>query len=378
MEFTKPGISSLYKNRHTLLRNWADRFIIMQRLPEIMAQETGMACPSCGSAKTVKAGMKKLKREIAQRYRCTVCQKYFSSRKLKGKSYSPEIILNAVSLYNVGHTLEGAKALISKRFKTAIPLTTIHSWIEGCRHICTFSRLRKQACKLYTPNSIIHTQTLKHVQPYAFKFHKAKLKILLEENPQFSPLKTYLEKISSGNFPHHIFTYNKTKDNANVQRASQIQFEHLNIKITKKSNQENQLATLALHLATTNKQRHQAIQDFMLINDSSTIAIEVPVYLTNWDAGYYRNQRGFKFPLQNYTTPITGHIDLLQIRNGIIHILDYKPEAIKQKPVEQLTVYALALSRKLNLPLFHFKCAWFDENDYFEFFPLHAVYKRKV
>ena len=115
----------------------------------------------------------------------------------------------------------------------------------------------------------------------------------------------------------------------------------------------------------------------MLINDSTTIAVEVPVYLTNWDAGYYKNQRGFIFPLNNYATPITGHIDILQIRNNLLHILDYKPNADKINPIEQLTIYALALSRKLNLPLYFFKCAWFNENNYYEFFPLHLVYKLK-
>ena len=40
---------------------------------------------------------------------------------------------------------------------------------------------------------------------------------------------------------------------------------------------------------------------------------------------------------------ITGHIDLVQIRNGQVHILDYKPNAAKEKPIEQLTLYALAL-----------------------------------
>jgi len=114
----------------------------------------------------------------------------------------------------------------------------------------------------------------------------------------------------------------------------------------------------------------------MLINDSTTIAVEVPVYLTNWDSGYYKHQRRFVFPLNNYTTPITGHIDILQIRNRLIHILDYKPEASKSKPIEQLTIYSLALSRKLNLPLYHFKCAWFDESSYYEFFPLHVVYPK--
>ena len=37
----------------------------------------------------------------------------------------------------------------------------------------------------------------------------------------------------------------------------------------------------------------------------------------------------------------------------------------------------MALSKKLNLPLSDFKAAWFDENNYFEFFPLHAVYEKQ-
>jgi len=72
---------------------------------------------------------------------------------------------------------------------------------------------------------------------------------------------------------------------------------------------------------------------------------------------------------------ITGHIDFVQIRNGMVHILDYKSNASKEKPIEQLTLYALALSRLTGLRVFNFKCAWFDEKDYFEFYPLHVVYK---
>ena len=74
---------------------------------------------------------------------------------------------------------------------------------------------------------------------------------------------------------------------------------------------------------------------------------------------------------------ITGHIDILQIRNGMVHLLDYKPNAEKERPIEQLTLYAMALSRLTGLRLFEFKCAWFDEKDYFEFYPLHVLHKTK-
>jgi ATP-dependent exoDNAse (exonuclease V) beta subunit len=111
----------------------------------------------------------------------------------------------------------------------------------------------------------------------------------------------------------------------------------------------------------------------MIANDSVTVAVEIPVYLTQTDIAYYRD-RGFT--LNFNSAVITGHIDFLQIRNGFVHLLDYKPEARKEKHAHvQLTIYALALSRRCNLPLKNFKCAWFDEKDYFEFYPLQGVYR---
>ena len=89
-----------------------------------------------------------------------------------------------------------------------------------------------------------------------------------------------------------------------------------------------------------------------------------------------KTQLGFEI-IGDLPELITGHIDILQIRNGQIHILDFKPKAEKEKPIEQLTLYAMALSRLTGLRLFEFKCAWFDEKDYFEFFPLHVLHKTK-
>ena len=151
------------------------------------------------------------------------------------------------------------------------------------------------------------------------------------------------------------------------------------------------------------------VQKFMLANDTVTVATEVPVYLRREDLAHMQTQLGFqlfkkvgnrkskirnsksetnandqnsKCALQEMTPDdlprlITGHIDLVQVRNGTIHILDYKPNAAKEKPIEQLTLYAMALSRLTGLRMYCFKCAWFDEKDYFEFFPLHVVYKGK-
>jgi len=44
-----------------------------------------------------------------------------------------------------------------------------------------------------------------------------------------------------------------------------------------------------------------------------------------------------------------------------VHILDYKPDARTNKPIAQLAIYALALTRRVpGLKLFDIKCAWCD------------------
>ncbi|MEK0336573.1 MAG: hypothetical protein QQN41_03960 [Nitrosopumilus sp.] len=333
-------------------------------------------CPNCTSKDTIKRGKRKRKFRDIQQFQCKNCEKFFLQENQQNKTYPLKIVLSSISNYNLGYNLNQTRQKIQSKHKIEIPISTISSWLNQYKTICAFARLRKQAIKQYSPKNIIQKQTLNHIQPYTFKYHKAKLNTLIKENPKFATIKNYIEKINQKNFPHRIFTYNKEQNNE--QRASQLKFEHLKIETKTKNNFACKLASLALNLATTNNQRHESIQNFMLINDSTTIAVEIPIYLTNWDAGYYRNQRGFAFPLNNYQTPITGHIDILQIRNGLIHILDYKPEANKTNAIEQLTIYSLALSRKLNLPLYHFKAAWFDENNYYEFFPLHAVYEKQV
>jgi hypothetical protein len=123
------------------------------------------------------------------------------------------------------------------------------------------------------------------------------------------------------------------------------------------------------------KRRHDELQRFMLATDSVTVAVEVPIIPSPDDLVHFRDQAGFHIPIETSAT-LTGHIDFLQIRHGAIHIRAYKPGANREKPIAQLMVYALALSRRTGLRLYDFVCAWFDEHHYFDFYPLHVVHKR--
>ena len=122
------------------------------------------------------------------------------------------------------------------------------------------------------------------------------------------------------------------------------------------------LAGFALKVCSANPERHTAVENFMLINDSSTVACEVPVWL--WE--------------KNLDMGISGHIDVLQIRGSKIYVLDFKPNALgenEQKVASQLFWYASGLSFRTKIPLSNFRCAWFDDRNYFEFIPIDAKVK---
>ena len=69
-------------------------------------------------------------------------------------------------------------------------------------------------------------------------------------------------------------------------------------------------------------------------------------------------------------------IDILQVRYGKIYILDYKPNAAKEKEApSQLYLYALGLSFRTGISMDRIRCAWFDETKYYEFEPRKAVVK---
>ena len=464
---------------------------------EIVKSVLEIFCPYCASANFVKRGTRQKKREKVQLYLCNDCQKTFTPGAVKGKHYPKAIILDAISLYNLGYSLERACGIINKMIekkkgvdnfptlcrdkktaeisdsfgsisftqssglpsennysklknivkyknqnvmevrgieppsswlaspssRQATPMTdvlyqknkffenklqpsSLANWVEQYKHLCAYSRMREFGMKLYAPENIIESATLAHRQLYRFRYHKAKTRLIIEEDfkhSKFWSLKEFLDLVTV-ECPHEYFQQG--------ERASEapIFFSKTDMIVRSKENYATKLAKFALESVKENKERHDALQRFMLANDSVTVATEVPVYIRREDLGHMQTQLGFElyhkntkaqeaqethkrlnvkapkqenkdnlkpFLLDDLPKLITGHIDILQIRNGSAHILDYKPNAAKERPLEQLTLYALALSRLTGIRLFDFKCAWFDENDYFEFFPLHVVYKKK-
>jgi PD-(D/E)XK nuclease superfamily len=118
------------------------------------------------------------------------------------------------------------------------------------------------------------------------------------------------------------------------------------VTVNRKENAATQTAALIIPAVGNNKLRHETLQRFMLANDSVTVAIEVPIWLTENDIRALEVEHGVELAprLGGGERTITGHIDFLQVRNGCVHVLDFKPDARTNKPIAQLAIYALALT----------------------------------
>lgn len=215
------------------------------------------------------------------------------------RRYPPRAILEALIAYHLGHTIEATRAQVLKRTRTRVPASTLHSWIGQFASVCTFSR-------------------------------------------------RYLRQITE-NCPNELFQ-------GEGARCSDGNLPQLALRLISKETNAQALAKLGLLLAKRSKDRHPAIQHFMLATDSATVAVEVPVYLYPAEA-----------PDLGLDGVLTGHIDVLQIRGNRVWILDYKPDARRERYAKyQIYLYARALSVRIGIPLKYFAMAYFDDKDYFE------------
>lgn len=342
-------------------------------------------CAYCNSLDTVRRGWREKKRERVQLYLCRSCLRTFTPSSVKGKHYPLAVIIDGMSYYNLGFSLEQSCKILKEKSGFDVQASTLANWVEEFKDLCRYHRYRPFAIKRYSPYKVVETATLAHRQLYRFMFHRAKTELIIREDikhARFGPLADFLALVSSET-PHQLF---QTEEGSRASE-SPLKFSKEGMIVRSKHNFANKLAAFVLQTVTDNKKRHEAVQKFMLANDTVTIATEVPVYIKRDDLLHMQTQLGFEIyrkeekGIRKIETSaelpalVTGHIDFVQVRNGQIHILDYKPNAAKEKPIEQLTLYAMALSRLTGLRMYCFKCAWFDEKDYFEFFPLHVVYK---
>src|SRR3989344_5352438 len=203
---------------------------------EAITLKPAESCPYCESVDFVKRGVRKNKFGEAQMYLCRnpLCGRTFTARDIKGKKFPLRIIIESMSYYNLGFTLEYACALVKKKFGSAPDPQNLSGWIE-----------------------------------------------------ELKPLKEYLDSVSSET-PHQYF-----QEGA---RMSEIKskFDKADMIVKSKENFANHLASFVLKAVTENKALHEELQRFFIANDSVTVATEVSVYIRHEDVEHMENVLKFK------------------------------------------------------------------------------------
>lgn len=302
-----------------------------------------MKCPKCGSKYIVKRGKRKQHFGVIQSYQCKDCGMRFEDKSLPHKMYPVRVIYTAINYYNGGHTLDETSRIVNRIFKVKTSKSIVHLWIREFQYLCPLAFLRKS---FLSYDDVLFTKQFEHENlDYEFMYHKYKLDAFARK--QYPKLYSYITRFENG-CPDKFFEIG--------ERCSHPKFE-AKVKTKKRVNLACKMAGFAVKAARNNRERHAVVEKFMLINDKATIACEVPVWY--WEKGIDNG--------------VTGHIDLLQVRNDIVYILDYKPGASKDKKAPwQLYHYALALSFRTKIPLTSMRCAWFDEDSYYEYNPKEA------
>jgi len=324
-------------------------------------------CPRCGSTAITRKGTRRKKIEIVQLWRCVSCKRVFTPAPaaLRNKTYPLRIVLDAITLFNLGYTLEDTAEKIRSRRGYRVGRSTVATWLADHHSLTTYARLRSDGRRLFRPTQVIRSVKLYHRQIYKFAYHRAKLALLREsrQHARFANVADFLERVPV-DCPHELF---RDSERASQTPLSSIKASRL--VIVEKENFATRMAEFVIPTVGDNRLRHEALQRFMLTNDSTTLAVEVPIWVSPATIAELEREHGIALMPEGAAGALTGHIDFLQVRNGAVHILDYKPDARTNRPIAQLTIYALALTKLAGLRLFDIKCAWFNEEEYCEFFP---------
>ncbi|NQU79569.1 PD-(D/E)XK nuclease family protein [Candidatus Woesearchaeota archaeon] len=198
---------------------------------------------------------------------------------------------------------------------------------------------------------VIRHTSLKHGWFYHYRVHTIKSSKLCSDC--FMSLNRFMEQMLEA-CPDHYFDVGP--------RSSSLKFKVDTKQVQVDGHEVCSLAALGLSSGRY-RTAHSNVEVYMLEMDSSTIAVELPIWLLPHEMELYKLLFGSDDPL-------TGHIDILRIEDGKIWIWDYKPGAIKEKYADcQTLFYAIMLSKRTGISLDRFRCGYFDEKTAFVFKP---------
>src|SRR5260370_6662997 len=119
-------------------------------------------CPQCKSKYTVRKGKRRNRLRTLQIFQCAECLLRFTSDAGKSKTYPLKTILDAVSAFNLGHSLTDTQRILHARTHLQMPERTIRRWLEEYKPLTSYARLRAAGQKLFHPDAIVRSFTLYH------------------------------------------------------------------------------------------------------------------------------------------------------------------------------------------------------------------------
>jgi hypothetical protein len=133
----------------------------------LRAHEELPICPQCGKKDgVVKAGLRKSSRKSTQKYICRNCQKNFSIEPIKHTAYPTNVILSAITHYNLGNSQASAAAIIKRRFHMRPTPQIVSAWTRNYADLCTFIALRRRFD--IDPQTIIFSKKFQHQQVFEY------------------------------------------------------------------------------------------------------------------------------------------------------------------------------------------------------------------
>jgi hypothetical protein len=126
---------------------------------------------------------------------------------LRNKTYPLRLILDGVTLYNLGYSLTQTVAKLKSRYGSRVPPSTLAAWNAEHRELATYARLREEGRRLTPPAQTIRTVKLYHRQVYEYAYHRPKIALLTQSKEHLrytAGLASFLEAVPKA-CPHNLF-----------------------------------------------------------------------------------------------------------------------------------------------------------------------------
>jgi len=104
------------------------------------------ACPFCGSHVLTRRGTRKKRLEIVQLWRCASCKRTFTPgpEAIRNKTYPLRTVIDALSTYSLGYSLEDTAERIKSKSGRAIGASTVAGWLAQHKDLMSYLRFARQ------------------------------------------------------------------------------------------------------------------------------------------------------------------------------------------------------------------------------------------